>query len=439
MLTIRSRTRFRLMLWASLLLGLAVTLVISTPAHAQKSCDQAMELSRTCGSDSACLQRAGLLFSQCADDKRNSAESGTSCRDKADACAYRCADLADYSQSFDISLALERHQSCLTACSEESRTCRASKRTSTAPMPTRRPPARVATYAPGQKQPPLVSPRADCREIPAVTKQLKTGQIVEVQEASADCTYHGSGDVKCVTVPPLYKTETVSWGVRRVMTAKPHGICMSVNARGQSCRTHTDQYERSNGSQAFRRTPSYSTCKAAEESATAPEPLAPHTVTASGNKVFSAGAGAGGRKSQTRTANSASDDLAAASDLGQRNALKCVTLERTSDNLTAIRNVCGQSVNYGYCYYDWTPDLNMASNSNPFKCDGTGQPGWGAADSVAAGATKTLPLQRGARRKSVNVGPCMSEVRIDDQVFRYLQSKKLSTGNVYTCRYTQKN
>ena len=103
-------------------------LVVHETSFAQASCDQAMSLSKTCGSNSSCLQRAGDLFNQCAKDKRNRADTGTSCRDRANACAYRCGDSANYTSGGSVSAEMSRHQSCLQRCSDAEKVCKQSNR-----------------------------------------------------------------------------------------------------------------------------------------------------------------------------------------------------------------------------------------------------------------------------------------------------------------------
>lgn len=400
------------------------------------SCAEFMRIYPTCGSDSACLQRVGDLGKLCETEKRQKANRGANCGDTADACAYRCADSADYTSGGSIEAEMNRHQSCLRRCSDAAKGCRRAARGQTsssgAMTPTARPTAQNANR-PRAKDPtkfsPLFSVQANCRTIPAVTRQEPSGRIRIMQTESQDCTYSAGPDTNCVPVPPIFGTRQVEGKIQRYVKTKSYGICKSVNASGQSCQTVTAKFKRDGEFEPFRREPSYSTCKGTGAKQPAPSPLA---QTASGNRLTQQGGGSSPSMSANR------ERLATASDLGRRNALKCVGLTRTQDNRTAVENICGSAVSFGFCYADWTPNPQMASSSNPYKCNGTGQPSWAAVASVAGSATKVLPLQAGAKSKTVNLGPCMSEVRIDNDVFVYLSSKKLSLGNTYTCRYTKK-
>lgn len=128
--------------------------------------------------------------------------------------------------------------------------------------------------------------------------------------------------------------------------------------------------------------------------------------------------------------------LATASELGRRNAIGCVGLTKDEDGYVIVSNNCTK-VNFGYCYDEWVPDNSLASSSNPFQCNATGKPSYGASNHVGTSSTKKLPLQDGALSKKVHIGPCMSEVKIDDKVFSYLHAEKMSLGNVYRCKYTR--
>ena len=130
--------------------------------------------------------------------------------------------------------------------------------------------------------------------------------------------------------------------------------------------------------------------------------------------------------------------MRAVSDVGTRNAIACAVLEINDRGRSQVRNLCGKSINFGYCYSDW---VHARGLSNPIKCDLTGKPSWGAASSVKGSGTTLLAGQDNASKGRTHIGPCMSEIVHNNRTYIYLHSKRTTTGpfdgvgGKYTCMY----
>jgi len=132
------------------------------------------------------------------------------------------------------------------------------------------------------------------------------------------------------------------------------------------------------------------------------------------------------------------ETMKAVSDLGGRNARTCVGAVNDSEGFIYVKNICGKSVNFGYCYDDWVPKRPTASN--PFKCDTTGKLAWGGASNVRGSQEWRAPLQSDSVSRKLIYGPCMAEVFYNDRKYSYLHSRRTAaafrggTGK-YKCIY----
>lgn len=132
------------------------------------------------------------------------------------------------------------------------------------------------------------------------------------------------------------------------------------------------------------------------------------------------------------------ETMKAVSDLGGRNARTCVGARTDQEGWLYIKNICGKSVNFGYCYDKWVPKRTTATN--PFKCDSTGKLAWGGASSVRGSEDWRAPLQADSVSRKLIFGACMSEVYYNDRKYSYLHSKRTSAAfrggsGKYKCIY----
>lgn len=132
------------------------------------------------------------------------------------------------------------------------------------------------------------------------------------------------------------------------------------------------------------------------------------------------------------------ETMKAVSDLGGRNARTCVGARTDQEGWLYIKNICGKSVNFGYCYDKWVPKRTTATN--PFKCDSTGKLAWGGASSVRGSDDWRAPLQADSISRKLIFGACMSEVFYNNRKYSYLHSKRTSAAfrggsGKYKCIY----
>ena len=124
--------------------------------------------------------------------------------------------------------------------------------------------------------------------------------------------------------------------------------------------------------------------------------------------------------------------------MGASGAMNCVSLVKGDNGYLSLKNICEEKINYHYCYDKWVPNPNVVGgNRNPFKCDLNGKLSYSGADSVSGLKTKALPLQSGALKKRIRVGPCMDVILENGIRYNYLSSKRIGgqTGNEYRCNY----
>ena len=314
------------------ILSILLFLLNGVPALAD-SCDEAMRLTRTCGNNTSCLQRAGDLFNQCAAEKRQKADHGVSCRDKGNACAYRCADSTDYTSSSDVYGTMNRHQSCLNICAREQDLCRSNERKT----------RNSNNYSSGANG--VYSPSVGSSIGNPSNQTRINNRNIGIQQGSV-------------------VSQRLSRSSMNLISLTPNG--------------------------------------------------------------------------ETKTNFPKADLDSRASVSGGNEAKTCVTLEKNSDGFIVLVNICAAKVKYSYCYDNWVPNPNLlGEHPNPFKCDAFGKPSFSGASAIGPNSTKKLPLQAGALKKKIRVGPCMDVVMIDSVPYQFLSSIRTGgeDGNSYECNY----